>query len=115
MVNDILYHSKVLSICINKNFRFRSPLRYLANYSLSALASFRFKLHITSFLCIDQSFSRTSLFKISAIDYAISHVNLCNESTPTVMSRLLRCINGCQKLTRVPCKLFVFLLFLVEL
>ena len=27
MVNDILYHSKVLSICINKNFRFRSPLR----------------------------------------------------------------------------------------
>ena len=27
MVNDILYHSKVLSICINKNFRFRSPLK----------------------------------------------------------------------------------------
>ena len=26
MVNDSLYRSKVLSICINKKFRFRSPL-----------------------------------------------------------------------------------------
>ena len=29
MVNDILYHSKVLSICINKTFRFRSPLNFV--------------------------------------------------------------------------------------
>ena len=34
MVNNIPYHSEVLSICINKNFRFRSPLSDLSERTL---------------------------------------------------------------------------------
>ena len=51
MINDIPYHSRMLSICVNKNFRFRSPLRQREFINRSVLVQ-SFKVFLNSGLII---------------------------------------------------------------
>ena len=71
MVNDILYHSKVLSICIHKNFRFRSPLNncfFALLYSQKPVFMESGQVKLLDFLCINK-FMQLSILTISNEEY----------------------------------------------